>query len=861
MKSFLSLALCFAMLLSLLWVFPANVSAETMDDIIQYSAQSGDLSRTPPTKEQIKTMWENITTYETKFDMEPSVTAPYSIGKLNADYLQSGEDYLNLVRYIAGLPDIELTDELNEAAQYGAVLIAASDFSHYPVQPADMDDEFYRKALSATSSSNLARAYRDISASISSFMSDSDSYNIEEVGHRRWFLNPTLKYVGFGDANYRYAAKVFDRSGNGVDYDFISWPSSGNFPEKMFYYSTAWSISLNPAKYEKADINNISVTLTRTSDGKKWIFDSNTSNDPNTKDDFFNLNFMGYGVPYCVIFRPALNDISGYSGVYTVELSGIYDKNGNSATIKYQTDFFDFNDTYHVEKYPTEKGGDCVIGCDECDYTKVIETPSEMELYWNLDNGSSWSSSFDNVFNVGDKLYMDDYTSTDIGNQKVFVFSDPSAIEFTDSGYSRYGAFTFNKEGIYSFTVYYKYSPHIYKTYTVYVGNTEGCNVPTPYIPHTENIKYPTKVGGGCTVGCYDCEYSSAIIPATSMSLWWKRNVSGSYYASVNNQFSVGDKLYLWDNSGSGLEHEKVIVLSDKNAINLQNNSRGHYTFTFNKEGIYTITIYCKYSPCVYRTFTVYVGNTEGAKTPDPFIHNSGYPIENSPYIAPDCTNEGCTEGTKCLVCGEIFSGCESIPANGHSGTIIYPTEIGGDCTIDCAHCDYVETFATNSSMLLWWSRNGGYSYYSGFDKNFIIGDNLYLWDNDKVQLSTEKIIEFSDDSAMEFTPATDYNDAIFTFKKEGIYTFSISYKYSPLVKYTYTVIVKDPNKTYNMGDINEDGEIDKKDYAMLKRYCFDMTELSVFQRIVANINGDDEVNKQDYALLKRYCFGSYVIE
>ncbi len=863
MKRALSFILCLGMILSVITFCPdISEKAEVKTfaaDYSEYNAKSGDLSVQSPTKEQIKTMWENITTYETKYDIEPSVAAPYAIGRLNEDFLNNGEDYLNLVRYVAGLPSVEHRADLDESAQYGAVLIAASEFSHYPTQPADMDDDFYNKGLAATSSSNLSSGNRDISSSISAFMSDSDSYNIEDVGHRRWLLNPTLKYVGFGNANYSYATKVFDQSGSTVDYNFISWPTSGNMPQNMFYYDDAWSITLNPSKYQKANINDICVTLTRTSDGKQWAFDSNTSNDPETKDDFFNLNYLGYGVPYCIVFRPALADISTYNGVYTVELSGIYDKSGNPVTIKYKTDFFDYNDTYHVVSYPTEKGGDCIIGCDECDYTKTVATKTELSLYWNLDNGGVWSSGFEDTFNVGDKLYMNDLDYDYVENPKIICFSDSEAISFEKIG-NRYGAFTFNKEGIYAFTVYYKYSPHVYKNYTVYVGNTEGYNVPTPFIPHTENIKYPTKIGGGCNVVCNDCEYSSEIIPATSMTLWWKRNVSGSYYAGVNNQFSVGDKLYLWDNSGSGAEHEKIVVSSDETAIRIKNTSEGHYTFTFNKEGIYTITIYCKYSPCIYRTFTAYVGNTEGMETPAPFVHNSGYPAVNSPYNPPDCTNEGCTEGTKCAVCGEIFSGCQSIPANGHWGTIIYPTEKGGNCTIDCDNCDYAETFATNSSMTLWWSRDGGY-YYSSFDKNFIIGDKLYLWDNDNVQLSTEKVFEFSDDSAIEFTPATNYSDAVFTFNKEGIYTFSISYKYSPLVKYTYTVIVKDPNVTYNMGDINEDGSIDYKDYTLLKRYCFGTTNLSAHQMLLADITGEGRIDQQDYVLLKRHCFGTYVIE
>jgi len=714
------LILCCFILITALTICP-NVSETAMiqASASEFTDKSGDLSVASPTKEQIKTMWEKITTYSTKYATEPSVVSPYSIGALNADYLQNGEDYLNLIRYMAGLPAIQLSDEMNEAAQYGAVLLAASEFSHYPSQPADMDNDFYSKGVSATSSSNIAWGYRDIASSISGYMSDEDPGNISAVGHRRWLLNPKLYYVGFGEANNSFATKVFDQSGSGVDYDFISWPPSGNCPDSFFRYYDPWSITLNPSEYSK--IQDIKIVLTRTSDGKVWNFDSDTSNDPNTQGEFLNINLGGYGVSNCIIFRPALGDISVYGGVYTVEVSGLYDKNEAPVTLKYQTDFFNFYDYYKVVSYPKEIGGECTIGCVECDYTKSFKPNTSIKASWNDDNGAVWSSGFENKFNVGDKLYMNDFEAVKLENQLLVHLSDETAI---------------------------------------------NCSV-----------------GDGCD-----------------------------------------------------------------------------YIFSFNKEGIYNITLYLKYSPCVYRTYTVYVGNTEGMEEPDPFIHYSGYPALTVPHTDSDCTEEGCTEGTKCAVCGEILSGCDIIPAKGHNEEIVYPTEIGGDCKIECTDCDYTDSFKTNSSMELWWNRDGSGSYRSGFDNNFNIGDKLYLWDNDVVDISTAKLFTFSDESAIDFVQGIGYEDSVFTFVKEGIYSFTISYKYSPMVYRTYTVVVKDPNKTYDIGDVNEDGNIDKSDYLLIKRYCFDTASLSDSQKIIADINGDGDITKEDYILLKRHCFGTYSI-
>ncbi len=62
-------------------------------------------------------------------------------------------------------------------------------------------------------------------------------------------------------------------------------------------------------------------------------------------------------------------------------------------------------------------------------------------------------------------------------------------------------------------------------------------------------------------------------------------------------------------------------------------------------------------------------------------------------------------------------------------------------------------------------------------------------------------------------------------------------------------------------GDVNNDGVVDKKDYAALKRYCFDTVVLDSESLLAADVNNDGVVDKKDYAALKRYCFETWVIE
>ncbi len=845
MKRAISFILCLFMLMSVVTICP-DISEKAIIKTLasEYTDKSGDLSVPSPTKEQIKTMWEQITTYETKFDIEPSVVSPYSIGALNADYLQNAEDYLNLIRYIAGLPAIEMSDELNESAQYGAVLLEASNFSHYPSQPADMDDDFYNKGFAATSSSNIAYGYNDISGSISGYMGDEDSINIDVVGHRRWLLNPKLHYVGFGHAKGSYATKVFDQSGNDVDYNFISWPASGNFPANMFKYNDPWSITLNPSKYSK--IGDLKITLTRTSDGKVWNFDSNTSKDPNTKGDFLNIDLSGAGVSNCIIFRPALNDSWGYDGIYTVEVSGIYDKSGNAVTLKYQTDFYDFWGDYKVISYPAEIGGECTIGCDECDYTETFKTDAYMSLWWNTNGGTGgFSSSFSNSFEVGDTLYLLDNDGIDISTKKVIYVSDETAISYKYTQGGDRNTFTFNKEGIYTFTICYRYAPHIYKTYMVYVGNTEGMEAPEPIIPHgntTTVVTSPTCTEGGYTAEvCSVCEYAHK---------YTKTNPTG--HSTIDDKSIEPTCTEVGYTKGSHCKTCGEVIVA-QNEIP----AKGHTEIT---------------SPYIKPTCTE-IGYTEGKKCSDcgeifegcTEIAATGHTEVTTFGVEPTCTKKGYTEGSHCEACGEVIVAQKIIPAKGHDVHVIaYPETEGGNCILGC-DCGYVTEIQTYSRISVLWNRDGGYDYFNEeyfdiFDTPYNVGDTLYGSNLCEYGTGSELVIEVSDPDAVKWQ-YKGKSKFVFEFLYEGTYTITISYKYSPAVFKTYTVVVKDPNKVYNIGDINEDGVIDKKDYALLKRYCIGLTSLSPSQLMVADMNGNREVNKQDYAFLKRYCLGTYTIE
>lgn len=63
--------------------------------------------------------------------------------------------------------------------------------------------------------------------------------------------------------------------------------------------------------------------------------------------------------------------------------------------------------------------------------------------------------------------------------------------------------------------------------------------------------------------------------------------------------------------------------------------------------------------------------------------------------------------------------------------------------------------------------------------------------------------------------------------------------------------------REYKPGDVNGDGHIDARDYAMLKRYLLGTYELTAAELARADANGDGVVNAADYATIKRKVLGT----
>ncbi|MCI7523130.1 CAP domain-containing protein [Roseburia hominis] len=266
-----------------------GVAYHSQGEIEQYMASSG--------------ITDALISGTTTMVSDPVLSAPYAAGKVSDESLGQALAMLNQIRYIAGLDSgVTLNDTYTQMAQTGVMLNAVNNqLSHYPSRPSGMSDELYELGYSGTSSSNLAMtSWRSsLLKSLMMWMDDSDSSNIDRLGHRRWILNPTMQQTGFGYAVSNSGAAyssvyVFDYDHHNMDVTGVAWPATV-MPKRYFESSSAWSYS-----YGSSLNGNVSVKLQCLTTGRErtWNFSSAAS------DGYFNVNNGGYGQKGCVIFKP-----------------------------------------------------------------------------------------------------------------------------------------------------------------------------------------------------------------------------------------------------------------------------------------------------------------------------------------------------------------------------------------------------------------------------------------------------------------------------------------------------------------------------------------------------------------------------
>jgi uncharacterized protein YkwD len=246
-------------------------------------------------------------------------------------------------RYLVDLPydNLVLDDESTAAAQAAArICNQLRQLNHTPPNPGWPEDE-YKLAYKGASHSNLAYSSNpSLAQAVIEWIWDSDGNSLEQLGHRRWIFNPALRKVGFGKAGsarmgYFTAMFAWDRSQPKVpDYRFVSYPARGLMPLEFFRSTAAWSVSLNPRVFRKPD-DSVQPKIYAV-DGEL-----NQKGEP-LKLNFAKVNTMGFGIPYCLIFRPGKAAV-GPGKRYVVEINDLKRTDGTAAVVRFVVEFVRVN--------------------------------------------------------------------------------------------------------------------------------------------------------------------------------------------------------------------------------------------------------------------------------------------------------------------------------------------------------------------------------------------------------------------------------------------------------------------------------------------------------------------------------------
>ncbi len=240
---------------------------------------------------------------------------------------------LNAYRYLAGVPyDVELDDDANAACQAAASLCAKiGRIDHKPDNPGIAEDE-YQLAVKGARRSNLAQGYPTLSQSVDTWMDDSDEGNVDRLGHRRWCLNPAMAKTGFGRSGKFTAMYVFDQTRKEVpDYDFVAWPPAGPVPVEYFKSGMAWSVSVNPKKYDRPG-DDVKVRL------YERIRGGGRGNSKALGLKSTVVDIRAFGIPHCIIFRPQASVEAGRE--YVVEIEGLTTEKDKATKLRYVVEFF-----------------------------------------------------------------------------------------------------------------------------------------------------------------------------------------------------------------------------------------------------------------------------------------------------------------------------------------------------------------------------------------------------------------------------------------------------------------------------------------------------------------------------------------
>ena len=268
-----------------------------------------------------------------------AMPAGWGAGRLTPAAQEAFLRRMQQYRFLCGVAyeDLSIDEEYAKLAQHAALVCAKlNQMTHTPTKPAGMPEDIYQLSRKGAGESNLYTGLTDSIACVDGWMDDSDTRNIDRVGHRRWIINPYMTKSAFGRVGDYAAMYAFDSArGEGAEWDHVAYPCRGYMPLEFFGARHAWSVSLNKAHYKPITKGTVRVTLTAADAS------GNAAGEP-LKFDYFNVETSNYGCGPCIIFRPAALALK--EGKYRVKIDGLQKVSGALADFSYLVHFVKIKD-------------------------------------------------------------------------------------------------------------------------------------------------------------------------------------------------------------------------------------------------------------------------------------------------------------------------------------------------------------------------------------------------------------------------------------------------------------------------------------------------------------------------------------
>jgi len=194
-------------------------------------------------------------------------------GDMTEEARTNAHRLVNLYRFMAGLPEVEMTAEGNRLAQGCALLMTANGtLSHTPPESWKC---YTAEAASTAGSSSLSPG--GSVSSVDGYMIDPG--NPTTLGHRRWVLSSMLAGIGFGSTGSFSCQYQPPRRPPADAKPWVAWPPPGQVPIQALGSTwssvdqTGWSVQSDTIAVENAQVTvtsggaDMAVTVTALNPG------------------------------------------------------------------------------------------------------------------------------------------------------------------------------------------------------------------------------------------------------------------------------------------------------------------------------------------------------------------------------------------------------------------------------------------------------------------------------------------------------------------------------------------------------------------------------------------------------------------